>query len=89
MLIMQILEITGLDRILFVANISGLLYNLQKYDFKKTPQLCRVTRKKLVGAKSQLPEIHKCNKIGETAFLNDSDRAVPSISYANGRSLMN
>ena len=43
MLIMQIFEITGLERILFVANISGLLYNLQKYDFKNTSQLCRVT----------------------------------------------
>ena len=40
---MQIFEITGLERILFVANISGLLYNLQKYDFKNTSQLCRVT----------------------------------------------
>ena len=43
MLIMQIFEITGLERIRFVANISGLLYNLQKYDFKNTSQLLQVS----------------------------------------------
>ena len=43
MLLVQIFEITGLDRILFVANISGLLYNLQKYDFKNTSQLLQVS----------------------------------------------